>query len=181
MTRLGFDFFNRPTLNVAKDLIGQTMVYQNIRGIITETEAYIGDGLDESCHAHRGETKRNAMMFAPPGHAYVYFTYGMHYCLNLVTEEERKAAAVLIRGLYVKGEEKLLDGPAKLTKFCGITTDQNGVDITHAGDFYIEKSDLKLPYTATPRIGISKSTDLPWRFVVGKKELSLLQALACKL
>src|SRR5271170_2047520 len=98
MRRLGRSFFLRPTVQVAQDLLGKRLIFQNFSGIITETEAYHQNN-DPACHAYRGKTPRNAPMFGPAGHSYVYFIYGMYHCLNIVTEPEGVAAAVLIRGL----------------------------------------------------------------------------------
>src|SRR2546430_489923 len=102
--RLPRSFFVRPTLQVAEELLGKLLVFNNQRGLITETEAYIGQD-DPACHAARGMTPRTQVMFGPPGFSYVYFIYGMYHCFNVVTEPEGFPAAVLIRGI------KLLDEP----------------------------------------------------------------------
>jgi hypothetical protein len=93
------DFFHRPTVLVAQELLGKTLVFNGQRGRITETEAYLGQADDPACHAARGKTKRNAVMFGQAGLSYVYFIYGMYYCFNIVTEDEHFGAAVLIRGV----------------------------------------------------------------------------------
>lgn len=167
--RLLRDFFTQPTLSVAQNLLGKIMVFGGAAGVITETEAYIGKD-DPACHAHRGITKRNAIMFGPPGFSYVYFIYGMYYCLNFVTEEEGTPAAVLIRGLMLIEPSPLhLNGPGKLCKHLGITCDHNGIDITESPDFYLKESTFTPSFEATPRIGISKGQDKLWRFSIKSK------------
>jgi DNA-3-methyladenine glycosylase len=164
--RLKREFFNRPTIDVAQDLLGKIMVFKGAAGVITETEAYIGQD-DPACHAHRGLTKRNAVMFGPAGFSYVYFIYGMYYCLNFVTEEEGKPAAVLIRGLMlIKPSPLHLNGPGKLCRHLGITRDHNGIDLIESDTFYIKDSPFSPPFDSTSRIGISKGQDRLWRFVV---------------
>ncbi len=157
--RLQRPFFNRPTLEVARDLLGKEMVFYGQRGIITETEAYIGKD-DPACHAARGKTLRNAPMFGAAGYSYVYFIYGMHHCLNFVTEAEGFPAAVLVRG--VQG----ITGPGRLCRALGITREHNNLDLTTHGDFYVRDTGLKPKYEATPRIGISQGKELLWRFVI---------------
>ena len=143
-------FYAAPTLEVARELIGATLVHETPRGLlsgtIVETEAYVAPG-DEACHAYRGVTPRNRVMFGPPGHAYVYRSYGMHDMLNVVTEAEGVAAAVLIRavepreGLAVMAENRglaperaapdlLARGPGRLCRAMAIGRDLNGVDLT---------------------------------------------------
>lgn len=164
--RLSREFFNRPTLTVAQELLGKIAVFQNVAGIITETEAYIGEN-DPACHAARGKTPRNAVMFGPPGMSYVYFIYGMYHCLNFVTEGEGTPAAVLIRGLMqIEPAPLHLNGPGKLCRHLGITREHNGIDITESDSFYVKDSPLSPAFETTSRIGISKGQEKPWRFVV---------------
>ena len=164
--RLSRNFFNRCTLTVAQDLLGKVMVFGSMAGVITETEAYRGQN-DPACHAARGKTLRNAVMFGPPGVSYVYFIYGMYHCLNFVTEEEGKPAAVLIRGLMLIEPAPLyLNGPGKLCRHLGITRDHNAIDLTKDEDFYVKESPFSPPYESTPRIGIRRGQDKLWRFVV---------------
>ncbi|MBM3148333.1 MAG: DNA-3-methyladenine glycosylase [Actinobacteria bacterium] len=141
-------FYDRPVLEVARDLVGCGLFFDGVGGRIVETEAYAHD--DACCHGFRGRNKRNAVMFGPPGHLYVYFTYGMHFCCNLVCEEEGRAAAVLLRaieptqGLDVMRRRRgpiaaagrdgdapdarvLCSGPAKLTQALAIGREQNGL------------------------------------------------------
>lgn len=165
MKRLDRPFFERPTLEVAQDLIGKRMHFNGIDGLITETEAYIGQG-DPACHAARGRTSRTDVMFGPAGVTYVYLIYGMYHCLNFVTEEEGFPAAVLIRAIRIKGvPDKKLNGPGKLCRFLGITQKQNKIDLTLSNNFYLTETGLTLPYETTTRIGISAGKDKPWRFV----------------
>lgn len=188
-TRLTRDFFSRPTLEVAPDLIGKTLVFNGIAGIILETEAYIAKD-DPACHAARGKTPRTAIMFGPPGHAYVYFIYGMYYCLNLITEPEGSAAGVLLRSLYIKKKmidssddssdsiqqyPILLDGPGKICKYLGITTVHKGIDIVESPNFYVLDEGIKTEglIKATPRIGLRVGVEKPWRFVVDGNLLSV--------
>ena len=164
--RLSPDFFNRPTLDVAKELLGKILIFGEHAGVVTETEAYVGQD-DPACHAARGKTGRNAVMFGPSGVSYVYFIYGMYYCLNIVTEEEGRPAAVLIRGLMLLGSTPLfLNGPGKLCRHLGITRDHNGIDLNLSDSFYLKDSPLSPQYEVTPRIGISKGQEKLWRFVV---------------
>ncbi|MCP4395620.1 MAG: DNA-3-methyladenine glycosylase [Alphaproteobacteria bacterium] len=167
-TRLDRDFFDRDTLQVAQDLIGKEIRFGEKSGIITETEAYRGTD-DPASHAYRKRTPRNDIMFRGPGFAYVYFTYGMHNMLNFITEKNDTAAAVLIRG--IKTKDGLFDGPAKLTKYFGITRDDNNTDIVEDENFGIFDTDIKPKYENTTRIGISNGEDLMWRFVVNKKDI----------
>jgi DNA-3-methyladenine glycosylase len=150
--------------------------------MIVETEAYCGEA-DSACHAHRGKTPRNAVMFGEPGHAYVYFTYGMHYMLNLVTEAEGRPCAVLVRAILPlagieemevcrkrKGAE-LTNGPAKLCQAFSIDKALNGWDLTCGKELWVEDY-KKIPAESiitTPRIGIDyakkEHQDAPWRFL----------------
>ncbi|MBA3814035.1 MAG: DNA-3-methyladenine glycosylase [Alphaproteobacteria bacterium] len=159
-------FFDRSTLTVAQQLLGKIMVFGNAAGLITETEAYIGQD-DPACHAARGKTPRNAVMFGPAGFTYVYFIYGMYHCLNFVTEGEGSPAAVLIRGLMLIEPSSLhLTGPGKLCRHLGITRDHNGIDIATSPFFYVKDSPFSPDFEATPRIGITKGQEKLWRFVV---------------
>jgi len=187
MAILDKTFYELGTLKVARALIGKKLVRQidglKLSGMIIETEAYCGEE-DSACHAHRGMTKRNSVMFGPPGHAYVYFTYGMHYLLNLVTEAEGKPCAVLIRALLPiagleemetrrkrKGNE-LTNGPAKLCQALGIDKSLNGWNLTAGNELWVEdyKNIPAKLITATPRIGINYAREQHrkalWRFVV---------------
>jgi DNA-3-methyladenine glycosylase len=160
--KLSIDFYNRHCVEVAKDLLGKTLIFKNFHGIITETEAYCGFD-DEASHAFKGKTPRSSIMFGPAGYSYVYLIYGMYHCLNIVTESEGQAAAVLIRGL--KLPEIHLDGPGKICKHLGITKAHQGVHLISSEDFYITQGST-LSHEATPRIGIKKANDKLWRFVV---------------
>ncbi len=168
MNKLSRSFFNRPTIEVAKDLLGKYLVKGDFVGQINEVEAYIGGGVDPACHTHKGITKRTKVMFGPPGYSYVYLIYGMYNCFNVVTEDEGNGSAVLIRGIKaVKGLESdlKLNGPGKLCKAMNITTDQNEIDLCNSKDFYIEDRNLDIPkIKSSKRIGISKGNDLEWRF-----------------
>jgi DNA-3-methyladenine glycosylase len=161
--KLSYNFYNRNAVNVAKDLLGKCIIFKNFNGIITETEAYRGMD-DEASHAFRGPTKRSAIMFGEPGYSYVYMIYGMHYCLNIVTEEVGNGSAVLIRGLKLPNIN--LNGPGKLCKYLGISKEHNGINIIEDNCFYITNGIEEINYIATPRIGIKKATDKLWRFVI---------------
>ena len=185
------DFYQRDALLAARDLLGMCLVRLldgvRLAGIITEVEAYRGEE-DLACHARVGRTARTAVMYGPPGRAYVYFTYGMHWCLNCVTGEEGYPAAVLIRavqpleGLHVIAarrsgvtEAQWCNGPAKLTRALGIDGSLNGADLTDAHNgLWIERGEPVQDgqVKTTPRIGIERTPEpwcsLPWRFVCSK-------------
>jgi DNA-3-methyladenine glycosylase len=182
---LSRDFYNRPTLKVARDLIGARLVRisdgKKLVGLITETEAYISQN-DLACHAKAGITPRTQVMFGEPGHAYVYFTYGHHWMLNAVTEREGFPAAVLIRAIQpIEGIDVMLErrngrdtfGPGKLCQAMGITKSENGVDLTGtSGGLWIEAG-VKVPnslVTKGPRVGLNNTPEpwlsKPWRFLV---------------
>jgi len=177
-------FYNRPVIEVARDLLGKVLVHNATGGIIVETEAYLGLR-DEASHAYRGITNRNRVMFGAPGHAYVYFIYGMYECVNVVCEPKGTAGAVLIRALEPllgvelmqirrPGARKLRDvasGPGKLTIALGITRALNGTDLTK-GPLVIRARRGFQPFDieAGPRIGISKCADWPLRFTVRNSE-----------
>ncbi|HUO30643.1 MAG TPA: DNA-3-methyladenine glycosylase [Bryobacteraceae bacterium] len=173
-------FYSRPTIEVARDLLGKLLVHGATSGIIVETEAYLG-GDDLAAHSARGITPRTRVIFGPPGHAYVYFIYGMYECVNLVTEPDGQPGAVLIRALEPVGgietmqrrrpaARKLHDltsGPGRLTLALGITRAQNGVDVTR-GELTVRTPRHSEPFAieVTPRIGIRHCTDWPLRFII---------------
>ena len=182
---LSRDFYNRPTLRVARGLIGTRLVRMldgvKLVGLITETEAYISQN-DLACHAKAGLTPRTVVMFGEPGHAYVYFTYGNHWMLNVVTEREGFPAAVLIRAIQpIEGMGVMHErrngrdtyGPGKLCQAMGITKSENGVDLTErTGGLWIEAG-IKVPnslVTKGPRVGLNNTPEpwlsKPWRFLV---------------
>jgi DNA-3-methyladenine glycosylase len=178
-------FYNRPTLTVARELIGARIVRisEGVRlaGLITETEAYIGE-TDLACHAKAGRTPRTTIMYGPPGHAYVYFTYGNHWMLNVVTEVEGFPAAALIRAIQPTEGVEIMSarrrgrdtfGPGKLTKAMDITKSENGVDLTVAGDGLWIEAGISVPdenVTIGPRVGLNTVPEpwfsKPWRFLV---------------
>lgn len=149
-------FYERPTLEVARDLLGMTLVHGARRGRIVEVEAYPPD--DPAAHACRGRTPRTEVLFGPGGHAYVYLSYGIHECLNVSCEPEGAPGCVLIRGL------DFVSGPGRLTRAMGITRAHYGCDLTR-GDLRIERGLAPAAIEATPRIGITKATDRLWRFL----------------
>lgn len=165
-SKLGIKFFERPTLEVARDLIGKIFIFKNRKLIITETEAYTAQG-DEACHAFRGKTKRTEVMFGKAGHLYIYFIYGMYYCMNIVTEKEGVAAAVLIRGgVEITNQNPLsISGPGKLCRAFSIDKNYNKLNIVEHEEIYLIDSKEKYDINITPRIGISKAKDKMWRFV----------------
>jgi DNA-3-methyladenine glycosylase len=173
-------FYNRPAIEVARDLLGKVVVHGPTAGIIVETEAYLG-GDDLASHSARGITDRTRVIFGPPGHAYVYFVYGMYECLNLVSEPEGRPGCVLIRALEpvagieimrrrrpaARKPEDLASGPGKLTLALAITRLQNGADVTR-GSLVVRESAEPRPVeiAVSPRIGISQCADLPLRFFI---------------
>lgn len=161
-------FYERPTLVVARELLGKYLVRGDKVGQIVETEAYLGPE-DLASHARFISRRCNYLMFETAGFAYVYFTYGMHYMLN-VTTERGTPGAVLIRALKpIKGIQGETNGPGKLTKALGITKFDNGRDLTQ-GDFFIKDTNDRVGVIIeTPRIGIDYAgsyKDKPWRFVL---------------
>jgi len=162
---LTHNFYNRPVVEVAKDLLGKRLAFGSVQGIITETEAYGGSD-DEASHAYRGITKRSAIMFGSPGYTYVYMIYGMYYCLNIVAEEEENPGAVLIRALMLPQID--LNGPGKVCRYLGITKNHNGIDLIHSDCLFVTHGIPVLGYTATSRIGINKALDKQWRFVMNR-------------
>jgi DNA-3-methyladenine glycosylase len=192
--RLPRAFYGRPTLQVAEDLIGKVVVHRasdraHVAGAIVEVEAYIGES-DPACHAAPGPTGRNAPLYGPPGIAYVYLNYGMHYLLNAVTEPEGSPAAVLIRalaplegletmrrrrggGVRVPDDAALARGPGNLGRAFGVTLRQNRMDLVDSS-LGIEDWGLAMgPLSWGPRIGIRVGADRPWRcWVTGHPAVS---------
>ena len=173
-------FYARSTVEVARGLLGKVLVHGPTAGIIVETEAYLG-GDDLAAHSSRGLTDRTRVIFGPPGHAYVYLIYGMYECLNLVAERDGVPGCVLIRALEPvaglelmrtrRGEARkvaqLANGPGKLTLALGITRAHNGADVTRGSLVVREAAGTgEIEIVATPRIGITRSAELPLRFVV---------------
>jgi DNA-3-methyladenine glycosylase len=174
------NFYSQPAIKVARALLGKLLRHEGTSGIIVETEAYLGEH-DLAAHSARGITDRTRVIYGPPGHAYVYFIYGMYECLNVVAEPEGKPGCVLIRALEpidgieemhrrrpsARKLEQLASGPGKLTQALGITRVHNGTDLT-SGPLLITEPGRrrKIRILTTPRIGISQCVDWPLRFVV---------------
>ncbi|HZR52408.1 MAG TPA: DNA-3-methyladenine glycosylase [Streptosporangiaceae bacterium] len=194
MSVLDREFFGRTGVEVAPELLGCVLTHQTPDGSVavelTEVEAYMGSA-DPASHAYRGQTARNAVMFGPPGHAYVYFTYGMHFCVNLVCLAPGTASAVLLRaGRIVAGEElarsrrgplvsarDLARGPARLCQALGIDRSLNGADVCSvASRLRIEgpRGSTAGRYEQGPRVGVSSGAEVPWRFwVAGEPTVSV--------
>lgn len=179
-------FYLRPTLWVARALLGKVIVHRTesgfLGGRIVETEAYLGSN-DPASHAYRGKTGRNSVMFSLGGTLYVYFTYGMHFCANVVTGVEGKAGAVLIRGVEpIEGidlmrqnrgfaddgkDRQLTNGPAKFCQAFGIAREQNGVDLCGKLLFIADAPSMKPKHIGTSsRIGITTGREKQWRFFI---------------
>jgi DNA-3-methyladenine glycosylase len=177
-------FYARDTVTVARELLGKVLVHREgagrtTSGIIAETEAYPG-GDDLASHSAAGITDRTRVIFGPPGHAYVYLSYGMHECMNIVTESAGKPGAVLIRALEplagieimrarrprARSDRDLANGPGKLTMALGIARNANGQDLTR-GSLTVHTHGPEVPFdiAVTPRIGITKCADLSLRFL----------------
>jgi DNA-3-methyladenine glycosylase len=167
-------FFDRSVHEVASELIGVTLDVDGVGGPIVEVEAY--DSEDPAAHGFRGRTPRNASMFGPPGHAYVYRSYGIHWCLNFVCEGEGSPAAVLIRALEpthgidemrrrrgLDDPRLLCAGPGRLCQALGVTREQDGLPLDQP-PFELLPPDSPREIVTAPRIGISVATDLPWRY-----------------
>jgi DNA-3-methyladenine glycosylase len=180
---IGRDFFARRVHEVAPDLIGVTLLVGGVGGPIVEVEAY--DQEDPASHGFRGRTARNASMFGPPGHAYVYRSYGVHWCLNLVCENEGTAAAVLLRALEpahgldrmearrgMKNAHLLCAGPGRLCEALGITRAHDGLALNEP-PFELRPRTRAVDVVVAPRIGITRAVELPWRYVLaGSRYLS---------
>jgi DNA-3-methyladenine glycosylase len=183
MRPLSAVFYDRPVVAVARDLVGCTFLFRGVGGRIVETEAYAHD--DPCCHGFRGKTARNAVMFGPPGHLYVYFTYGMHFCVNIVCEAPGRAAAVLLRalepqaGVELMGERRggadaklLCSGPARLTQALAIGRAENGLPAWRQPAVVLPRDAAPAAaggppaprIIATPRVGVGDDR-APWRFV----------------
>jgi DNA-3-methyladenine glycosylase len=171
---LGRDFFARSVHEVAPDLIGVTLLVDGVGGPIVEVEAY--DQEDPASHAFRGSTARNAVMFGPPGHAYVYRSYGIHWCLNLVCDVEGRAEAALIRALApergldemrtrrgVLADRALCSGPGKLCQALAVTREHDGLALD-APPFALLEREGTPPIVTGPRIGITRAVEHSWRY-----------------
>lgn len=158
--KLGYDFYHRPCLEVAHDLIGKVLVCGDKKLRISETEAYVGES-DTACHAHKGKTKRTEVMYMEAGTIYIYLCYGVHWLLNIVTGEENEPEAVLIRACCDA------EGPGKLTKKLGITGELNRKSI-YGDDLYIIDDGFVCELTTDKRVGIGYASEEDqnklWRF-----------------
>ena len=162
--KLGYDFYHRPCLEVARDLVGKVIVFGDKRLRISETEAYCGEN-DTACHAHKGRTRRTEIMYREAGTLYIYLCYGMHWLMNIVTGDVDQPEAVLIRACLES------PGPGKLTKAMGITGEWNAKSV--CGDtLWVEDDGFRCDIAADKRVGIGYATqedqDRLWRFVLKK-------------
>lgn len=183
---LGAEFFARSVHEVARELIGCTLLYEGRGGVIVETESY--DREDPACHAFVGRTLRNEPLFGPPGRAYVYLSYGIHSLLNAVEEPEGFAAAALIRAIEPtvgleemrgrrpgRADADLCSGPGKLTQALGVGLQDNRANLSQAPFVLLppEADWREVRVITGPRVGISKGTELPWRFcAAGNRHVS---------
>jgi len=172
--KLRKSFFDRSVHEVAPELIGATLLFNGAGGIIVEVEAY--HHTDPAAHSFNGQTPRNAVMFGPPGYAYVYRSYGIHWCVNFVCEHAGSASAVLMRAIeptdglaamqrrrHTDDARLLCSGPGRLTEALGITHAHNGLALD-APPFELRARSSEIEVVAGPRIGITKAVDLPWRY-----------------
>jgi DNA-3-methyladenine glycosylase len=176
MSRLGREFFDRAVHEVAPELIGATLLVDGVGGTIVEVEAY--DHEDPAAHGFRGRTERNASMFGPAGHAYVYRSYGIHWCLNLVCEGEGSASAVLLRALEptaglaqmrarrgLNDPRLLASGPGRLCQALGVTREHDGLPLDR--DPFELRARTETPeVVAGTRVGITKAAERPWRYAL---------------
>jgi DNA-3-methyladenine glycosylase len=186
VTRLRTDFFDRSVHRVARELIGCELLVDGVGGVIVETESYERD--DPACHAYVGLTPRTATIFGPPGRAYVYLSYGIHKLLNAVCEPDGTAAAVLIRALEpthgldlmrarrgLADDRRLCSGPGRLTEALGVGLEHNNASLSEP-PFELRAASAEwagVEVATGPRIGITKATELPWRFcAAGSRYLS---------
>jgi DNA-3-methyladenine glycosylase len=181
--RLRRDFFARSVHEVAPELIGATLLVGGVGGVIVEVEAY--DQEDPASHGFRGPTPRNAAMFGPPGHAYVYRSYGIHWCLNLVCDDEGRAEAALIRALEpthgigamrerrgVDAVRALCSGPGKLCQALAITCEHDRLPLDRV-PFELRARTHDAAVASGPRVGITRAAELPWRYgLAGSRYLS---------
>jgi DNA-3-methyladenine glycosylase len=181
--KLGRDFFARSVHDVAPDLIGTVLLVDGVGGTIVEAEAY--DHEDPAAHGYRGRTQRNASMFGPPGHAYVYRSYGIHWCLNLVCEEEGSASAVLLRALQpthgleamrarrgLEDERLLCSGPGRLCQALAVTREHDGLALDRP-PFELHARVQEPEVVRGLRVGITKAAERPWRYALaGSRFLS---------
>jgi len=181
--RLRRDFFARSVHEVAPELIGAMLLVDGVGGVIVEVEAY--DQEDPASHGFRGPTPRNAVMFGPPGYAYVYRSYGIHWCINFVCDVEGRAEAALIRALEptrgldemrrrrgVDEPRQLCSGPGKLCQALGITREHDGLALDRR-PFAVFARDGEPEVATGPRIGITRAAELPWRYALaGSRYLS---------
>lgn len=165
MKRLDYDFFHRPCLEVARDLVGKVLVHKGQRLRISETEAYCGEA-DTACHAHKGRTKRTEVMYGDAGTIYIYLCYGMHWLLNIVTGDKEQPEAVLIRACVD------VPGPGRLTKKLGITGELNGKSVVASPELWVEDDGFACDVAADKRVGIGYASqedqDRLWRFKVSR-------------
>jgi len=173
---LGASFFGRSVHEVAPELIGCTLLVDGVGGRIVEVEAY--DRNDPASHGFRGATARNRAMFGPPGHAYVYRSYGVHWCLNLVCEEEGSAAAVLVRALEpihglelmhvrrgLENPRLLCAGPGRLCQALAVTAEHDGHPLDQA-PFAVQAAEEPVEMVTGRRVGITRAAELPWRYAL---------------
>jgi DNA-3-methyladenine glycosylase len=172
-------FYNRPTVDVARDLLGKVLAHDNVSGLIVETEAYPG-GDDLASHSAAGITDRTRVIFGPPGHAYVYLSYGMHECFNIVVGPAGTPGCVLIRALEplaglatmrsrrprATSDRDLANGPGKLTQALAITRAQYGADLTRGPLTVREGPPRRIEIAVSLRIGLTKCPDRPLRFTL---------------
>ena len=166
MERLQYDFFHRPCLEVARDLVGKVLVCNGQRLRISETEAYCGES-DTACHASKGRTKRTEVLYMDAGTIYIYLCYGIHWLLNIVTAEPEQPEAVLIRACVEA------NGPGKLTKALGITGALNRGSVLTSDELWIEDDGFRCEIETDRRVGIGYASqedqDRLWRFKIGKQ------------
>jgi DNA-3-methyladenine glycosylase len=183
VTRLTREFFARSVHEIAPELIGATLLVDGVGGVIVEVEAY--DHEDPAAHGFRGRTERNASMFGPPGHAYVYRSYGIHWCLNFVCEDVGVANAVLVRALQptqgldamrarrgMDNERLLCAGPGRLCQALGVTRQHDGLALDEP-PFELHGREGEPAVLRGPRVGITKAVEQPWRYgLAGSRFLS---------